>query len=85
MVISHLHRYVYVEVPRTGSSAISRELRENYDGEQILRKHATYRDFLREATEDEQSYFTFSGVRNPLDVAVTRYVHLTRNPKEPGR
>ena len=82
MVISHLHRYLYVEVPRTGSSAISRELRENYGGEQILRKHATYRDFLRQATEDERTYFTFSGVRNPLDVAVTRYVHLRENAKE---
>ena len=82
MVISHEHRYVYVEVPRTGSSAIARELREHYGGEQILRKHATYRDFLRHATEDERSYFTFSGVRNPLDVAVTRYVHIKQNAKD---
>ncbi len=76
MVISHLHRYVFVEVPRTGSSAIATELRENYAGELILRKHATYRDFLRQATDDEKTYFVFSGIRNPLDVAVTRYVHL---------
>lgn len=82
MVISHVHRYVYVEVPRTGSSAVARELRENYAGEQILRKHATYRDFLRQATDDEKTYFTFSGVRNPLDVAVTRYVHLKGNAKD---
>ena len=76
MIISHTHRYVFVEVPRTGSSAIARELKELYDGEPILRKHATYRDFLRVATEDEKTYFAFSGIRNPLDVAVTRYVHL---------
>lgn len=82
MVISHVHRYVYVEVPRTGSSAVARELREHYAGEQILRKHATYRDFLRRATDDEKTYFTFSGVRNPLDVAVTRYVHLKGNAKD---
>ena len=30
----------------------------------------TYRDFLRQATEDEKTYFVFSGIRNPLDVAV---------------
>jgi hypothetical protein len=76
MVISHEHRYVFVEVPRTGSSAIATELRENYGGELILRKHATYRDFLRQATDAEKEYFVFSGIRNPLDVAVTRYVHL---------
>ena len=81
MVISHLHRYVYVEVPRTGSSAVSQELRKNYAGELILRKHATYRDFLRVATPDERTYFVFSGVRNPLDVAVTRYTHLKEDSR----
>jgi hypothetical protein len=82
MIISHTHRYVYVEVPRTGSSAVSAELRESYDGIPILRKHATYRDFLRQATDDEKTYFAFSGVRNPLDVAVTRYVHVRANSKQ---
>jgi hypothetical protein len=80
MIISHRHRYVFVEVPRTGSTAVSAELRQNYDGESILRKHATYRDFLRVATEHEATYFAFSTVRNPLDVTVTRYVHLRENP-----
>jgi hypothetical protein len=82
MIISHEHRYVYVEVPRTGSSAVRRELEEMYGGRMILRKHATYRDFLRQATDDEKTYFAFSGIRNPLDVAVTRYVHLKDNVKE---
>ena len=107
MIINHEHRYVYVEVPRTGSSAVRKELQEMYGGEHILRKHATYRDFLRQATqdvrdfaakmprsngrtgsigtvatEDEKTYFVFSGIRNPLDVAVTRYVHLKSNVKD---
>jgi hypothetical protein len=82
MIINHEHRYVYVEVPRTGSSAVRKELQEMYGGEHILRKHATYRDFLRQATEDEKAYFVFSGIRNPLDVAVTRYVHLKSNVKD---
>lgn len=76
MIISHSHRYVFVEVPRTGSTAVSAELRENYDGHSILRKHASYRDFLRVAAEGERGYFTFSAVRNPLDIAVTRFVRL---------
>jgi hypothetical protein len=82
MMISHEHRYVYIEVPRTGSSAVRRELREMYGAEPILRKHATYRDFLRQATDDEKTYFAFSGIRNPLDVAVTRYVHIKDNVKD---
>ena len=76
MIISHRYRYVFVEVPRTGSTAVSAELRENYDGQGILRKHASYRDFLRVASREEREYFTFSAVRNPLDIAVTRYVRL---------
>jgi hypothetical protein len=76
MIISHRYRYVFVEVPRTGSTAVSAELREHYDGHGILRKHASYRDFLRVATDSEREYFTFSAVRNPLDIAVTRYVRL---------
>jgi hypothetical protein len=82
MIISHRHRYVFVEVPRTGSTAVSAELRENYEGLAILRKHATYRDFLRTASEEERGYFTFSAVRNPLDVAVTRYVRLKDDVQE---
>ena len=81
MIISDRHRYLYVELPRTGSSAVSAELQANYDGELILRKHATYGDFLRLATDDQKSYFAFSGIRNPLDVAVTRYVHIRADSK----
>ena len=79
MIISHRHRYVFVEMPRTGSRAVANELEELYDGHEILRKHATYSDFLRDATDDERTYFSFSSVRNPLDVAVTRYAHLRAN------
>ena len=81
MIVSHQHRYVFVEVPRTGSTAVSAELREHYGGEPILRKHATYSDYLRHATGEMSEYFAFSTVRNPLDVAVTRYVHLKENPR----
>lgn len=79
MIISHTHRYVFIEMPRTGSRAVATELQEFYDGQEILRTHATYRDFLRQATEDERTYFSFSSVRHPLDVAVTRYAHLRAN------
>jgi hypothetical protein len=79
MIVSDAHRYVFIEMPRTGSRAVATELLEHYDGREVLWKHATYRDFLRNATEDQASYFAFSAVRNPLDVAVTRYAHLRAN------
>ena len=73
MIISDRHRYLFVELPRTGSTAVHRELKARYDGRPILSKHATYRDFLKVATEDQKSYFVFSSVRNPLDDAVSKY------------
>lgn len=76
MIVSHRYRYVFVELPRTGSTAIARELRENYDGEAILMKHRMYHEFLRMAGSNERSYFVFSAIRNPLDDAVSRYFKL---------
>jgi hypothetical protein len=70
MIISHIHKYLFVELPRTGSTAISRELLQNYQGVKILRKHATYFDFLKRKARREK-YFVFSGIRNPLDDAVS--------------
>ncbi len=81
MIISHKHKYLFVELPRTGSTAISRELRLNYDGEPILVKHATYEDFLKSATPEEKRYFVFSGIRNPLDDAVSLYFKYVTDHK----
>ncbi len=73
MIISHKHKYLFVELPFTASTAISKELCKNYDGSPILHKHATYYDFLKVATAQEKTYFVFSGIRNPLDETVSRY------------
>lgn len=75
MVISHKYQYVFVQLEKTASSAIARELCEYYDGREILWKHARYEDFLAVATPEEKKYFAFAGVRNPLDIIVSRY-HL---------
>lgn len=79
MIISNEHRYVFVELPRTGSTAIRKELVSQYGGRKILSKHSTYRDFLRVADADEKRYFVFSGIRNPLDDAVSHYFKLKTN------
>jgi hypothetical protein len=79
MIISHRHRYLFVELPHTACTAISRELCQNYGGEAILRKHAYYHEFLRIASNEERSYFVFSGIRNPLDEAVSVYQKYRTN------
>lgn len=73
MVISHRYKYLFVELPRTGSTAIGRELCAYYNGLKILHKHSTYDDFLRIASDQERTYFVFSSIRNPLDSTVSLY------------
>lgn len=82
MIISHAHQYLFVELPRTGSTAISRELVQNYQGIRILWKHSTYQDFLRSAKPEEKEYFVFSGIRHPLDDAVSRYFKIKTDHRQ---
>ena len=79
MVISHQYRYLFVELPHTASTAISRELCALYDGEPILRKHAYYHEFLRVASAEECAYFVFSCIRNPMDEVVSIYEKYKTN------
>lgn len=76
MIISHEHRYIFIELPATGTSAISAELCANYDGERILNKHSTYPTFLAQATPEEKKYFSFSCIRHPMDIAVSQFFKL---------
>ncbi|MBK6730623.1 MAG: hypothetical protein IPG60_06515 [Bacteroidetes bacterium] len=45
MVIDHRYKFVFIELPLTATSAISKEIREQYGCEPIMNKHATYGDF----------------------------------------
>src|ERR1041385_3725330 len=81
MVISDKHKYLFVEMYNTGSTSISNELCELYDGKRILRKHSRYHEFLKVATEDQKKYFVFSGIRNPMDSIVTVYSKMISNHK----
>lgn len=80
MIISHIHRYLFIQLPHAGSTAIGTELLENYAGQAILHKHAHYLEFLRIASPEEKTYFVFSSIRNPLDEAVSIYTHFKTNP-----
>jgi hypothetical protein len=73
MLISHVHKYVFVELPCTGTTSISKALVRQGDGIRILYKHATYNEFYKTASAEEKKYFVFSCIRNPLDIAVSQY------------
>jgi len=81
MIISHKYCYVFVQLPRTGSTAIAHELCQLYDGKQILKKHSTYQDFLEGAAPAEKNFFVFSSIRNPLDDAVSHYFKCKNDHK----
>ena len=81
MVISQKHKYLFIELPNTASTAIRRELCEHYYGVPILRKHAYYSEFLKMASVEEKTFFVFSCIRNPLDVIVSQYFKRKTNHK----
>jgi hypothetical protein len=82
MIISHKHRYLFLEIPLTGSWSIRRELSIHYDGVPILHKHATYPEFLQIANNAEKDYFVFACVRNPLDKTVSGYFKVITDHKD---
>ncbi|MBD8488749.1 sulfotransferase family 2 domain-containing protein [Echinicola sp. CAU 1574] len=79
MIISHKHKFVFLCLPRTGTTAIREELCELYGGEKILYKHAPYDVFLRQASEEEKKYKVIVSVRNPLDRTVSLYFKYMSN------
>ena len=82
MIISHKHRFLFVEIPHTASHSISEQLIAHCGGESILRKHANITQFMGIASATEKSYFKFATVRNPLDSATTDYSKIKGNHRQ---
>jgi len=79
MIVSREHRFVFVEVPFTGSTAIAKELVEQYGCEEVLHKHAHLREFLNQATVEEKRYTVAASTRHPLDQTLSYYTKLCSN------
>ena len=82
MIISHKFKYLYLEVPFTGTRAIGEALCKHYAGERILGHHSNYHEFVRIAKRHELDYFVFAGVRNPLDAAVSQFFKFRSTNEE---
>lgn len=80
MIISDINEYLFIAIPRTGSTTISSELIKHYQGREILEKHSNYYEFLKIANKKQKQYFVFATVRNPLDEIVSFYEKL-RHPE----
>jgi len=81
MIISHKYKFLFIGLPFSASSAISKELHLQYEGEPYLRKHSLYNEFLKVATKAEKDYFVFAVLRNPMEIAVTVYEKMKANAK----
>ena len=81
MIISHKYKYLFIGLPFSASSAISKELHLRYDGETYLRKHSVYYEFEKVATRQEKDYFVFAVLRHPMDIVITSYEKMKANAK----
>ena len=81
MIISHKYKFVFIGLPFSASSAITKELCEKYHGKPLLRKHSLYHEFENIATKDEKKYFVFAVLRNPMEIAITTYEKMKANEK----
>jgi len=81
LIISHKYRFLFIGLPFSASSAISKELHLQYEGKSFLRKHSVYHEFKKVATKHEQQYFVFAVLRNPMEIAVTVYEKMRANAK----
>lgn len=82
MIISHEHRYIFVGFPQAASSAISRELVEQYEGESILGKHTNIPTLCRVNPDlNIAEYFVFGVYRDPVDIVFTTYNKMRTNAK----
>jgi hypothetical protein len=81
MIISHKYKFLFIGLPFSASSAISKELHLQYGGEPCLRKHSLYHEFENVARKAELKYFVFAVLRNPMEIAVTVYEKMKANAK----
>ena len=81
MIISHKYKFLFIGLPFSASSAISKELHLEYEGYPYLRKHSLYNDFENVATKSELKYFVFAVLRNPMEIAITVFEKMKENAK----
>lgn len=81
MIVSHEHRFVFVEVPRTGTTAISAELVARYGGASVGPKHAHRGEAMQLLGERARTYCWVAGVRHPMDDVAAEYDKVRGNHK----
>lgn len=77
MIISDIHRYVYIGIPRNASKSMNHWLTEHFDG----RNYGGHHDY--DVPEEATGYLVFTIVRNPYDRAVSSHFAVTWDDQAP--
>ena len=94
MILSHLHKFIYIAVPKTGTTSVQKQLEsanikgirifnlvghEGWTTEDRFRKHIPVVDLKNHINKFDQ-YFKFGFSRNPWDLMVSWYCLLYTSP-----
>lgn len=75
-MISHKHKFIFVQIPKTGCTSVANALAEYCINTSRLKNHFTYSEYLNNKTKREKvnkDYFSFAFVRNPFDRLVSQF------------
>ena len=79
MVINYTRKVIFIGIPVSASSAISKELLEHYDFEPLFHKHSNIPLLIAKRPDIQLKEYTIVAVkRDPVDVAFTSY-NKTKN------
>jgi len=79
-MVNHDFRYIYISVPRTGTTSIVCAIEPDGHERKPGRKHRAISQIEEEITEDQfNQYFKFGYVRNPWDWSLSFYLYITSN------
>lgn len=80
VIVSHEHRFVFVQVPQTGCTAIGAWMVEHLNGEKVLRKHTTLSEARRVLGSSIEGYPVIASVRDSIDQFVSSYYKVLTRP-----
>lgn len=83
MIVDFKRKYIFIGLPHSASSAISKELLQMYGAEPLFHKHANIPLLLRERPDiDISDYFVFAVIRDPVEIVFSVYNKLLTNPND---
>jgi hypothetical protein len=89
-MISHKHKFVFIAIPRTGTTSVETALKPycdeqyNFDHTSVFSKHTralTLKKFFKEKKWNWDDYFKFTFVRNPWELNLSLWHYINQSSK----